>query len=91
MILLGLLVLLQVLDFYTTKKIIEHGGVEYNPLVAFGMKHLGRDAFLILKGFIVVYIGWELLQLSPVALGVLALLYSLVILNNWNAIRKGNM
>lgn len=88
--LMTLLAITQYLDFYTTKYILAKGGVEYNPIIKKSMSIFGVVPTLIVKGFAVLWIGYELSTLSTIGLAVLVLLYIGVIIHNLNQMKKEN-
>jgi len=88
-ILLCALAVLQYLDYYTTRKILAGGGREYNPLIRWLMAELGVDKALILKGLLVMGIGWQLGQQALWGLGILIVGYVGVVAFNWKSLKGG--
>lgn len=86
----ALIALLQFADYWLTMKILERGGTELNPIMAKLMSLFGRQAglligklgaaILILVG---AYLGWLDSYFGLIALVGLTLLYSWVVLINW--------
>lgn len=77
------LIVLQLLDGYTTIKILSSGGTELNPLIRKLIDSIGIAKGIILVKILAVVLGYLLLtmgQTSPLIF--LAILYSLVVANN---------
>lgn len=77
------LIVLQLLDGYTTIKILSSGGTELNPLIRKLIDSIGIAKGVILVKILAVMLGYLLLtmgQTSPLIF--LAILYSLVVANN---------
>lgn len=83
--LLVALAVLQVLDGWTTRHILSHGGRELNTLMAWLMDEIGVVPALTVKGLGVVGIGWYLMPI-PWALGILVAAYAGVVLFNFRSV-----
>lgn len=81
--LISLLVVMQVLDFWTTYYILSRGGRELNPLLAKLFDKVGeKRGLLIAKGVgVVIIVLWGPLMPRSVLVG-LTLVYLAVIANN---------
>ena len=86
-VLVILLGLTQILDWYSTTMILDAGGEEKNPVAKFGIKHLGQDAFLGLKAFAVIAVGWWLGTRSIYLLGLLVAVYIGIIIYTFLGLR----
>ena len=93
LILLLIFVILQILDIYTTRKILLSGGRELNPVMNFIMLKLGVDPGLILAKVIIVVFVCSLIlfvNIDHIIFGLVNLGYALVIINNFNVLKKLN-
>ena len=85
LILALVLAITQLLDWYTTRTILNKGGYEQNPVMAKMFALLGVDAALVVKGILVVALGWFIGQQSIIVLQCLIILYVTVIIHNWKS------
>ncbi|MFP8968558.1 DUF5658 family protein [Pokkaliibacter sp. CJK22405] len=87
-VLLGLLLLLQLLDVYTTRRILSAGGVERNPVIAWLMLRTGKawpywkclPTLLLIALCLAGVLHGELAVLIAM---ILCGLYALVVAHNW--------
>ena len=90
-ILLGLLLLLQLADYWTTMKVLSQGGHEDNPVVQSAMKRLGVRLGLALgKGVAVlaaVGVYWWQGPYTGAILGIACALYAVIVLRNYRQIK----
>ena len=84
-VLVILLALTQMLDWYSTAMILDRGGVEKNPVAAKGIDLLGLHEYLIVKGMCVVILGAWLGTQNIYILALLVLVYCAVIGYNWRS------
>lgn len=91
LILLGLLIVLQVGDIYTTHRVLSQGGRELNPLLAelFGI-YGHKPVLLVWKGAVVWVLVWAVQrnEMPDWLLAVLAALYTFVVWRNWRQIKR---
>ena len=88
---LGLLVILaitQALDYYTTKTILDSGGVEQNPVMAKLFSKFKKENVLVVKGILVTATGYYLGTVFIEALFAVTVLYVLIIIHNYKALPK---
>lgn len=87
-----LLIALQVLDWWTTRRVLDLGGHARNPAVRWLMDRLGETAGLVAaKAFVAVLAiaGALLMGLYAVwPLGVLCVVYGWVVWRNWRVIGR---
>lgn len=90
-ILLVVFLILQVLDFYTTYKILENGGKELNPVVAKLINKLGYYGLALIKllGIIPIFVTYAVLPTLYMfwLLLIVDIFYSIVIINNWRNLK----
>lgn len=77
----------QLLDWYSTRTILNKGGKEQNLIVKKGMDIFGMDVFLIAKGIFVVAAGTWVGTEVPVLLGMLTVFYIGIIVHNWKSLK----
>jgi hypothetical protein len=77
------LTVLQIGDLLTTKHILENGGRELNPVMAYLFKKFGVTKTLISKVIFVFCIGVVLLKIMPASLIILVGVYVGVVA--WNS------
>mgnify|MGYP003396323934 CR=1 FL=1 len=89
------IVLFQFADFWTTKKVIERGGAETNPIVYALMYKIGIvPALILLKGSVAVavlagaFLGWFETTLGVATLALLFGVYGAVVQNNLREYNK---
>ena len=85
-VLVILLGLTQILDWYSTAMILDRGGVEQNPVAAKGIALLGLQEYLIVKGICVVILGAWIGSHSIYLLALLVLVYVAVIGYNFKSL-----
>lgn len=83
------LALLQIMDWYSTRTILNNGGKELNPLARAGIALLGLDEFLLIKTIVVTIAGYEIGVEYLWALAALVVWYAAVMVFNWRSIRRG--
>lgn len=81
-ILLAVLIILQLGDWYTTHTIISKGGKELNPVMVWAIGKVGQTAAFAIKGLLVIAIGVLAAQISALEIGALAGVYALIV--GWN-------
>ena len=82
------LAVLQVLDGMTTRRILDQGGRELNPVMRAGFDVLGFWPTIAIKGAAMVALGaWGAGQAGPIAPGLLVALYIGVVVWNWRQVR----
>lgn len=86
--LLALLLLLQVLDGYTTVKGIKLGGGEGNPILAKVISKLGLVPTLVIKGALVMAVGYKAGMQGLIWLQMIIAIYVLVVIWNYKVIRS---
>lgn len=91
--LFAVLVVLQIVDGWTTIAMLRHGGRELNSIMAFAIQCVGRDRAVVLTKLTVVAVGWALLfePRAEIALGVLVLAYAAVAWWNLHQMRKAGL
>lgn len=83
------IVLLQILDAWTTIQVLKAGGTELNAIMANMMRVMGRDLAVILLKFVAAAIAGVLYwQHQQLALVVLTAFYILVVANNLIQMRR---
>lgn len=87
-LLLIVLLVLQVLDFHTTRTILAAGGKELNPIMRRAMDVVGVDEALLMKGAAVFALGCIFLFDYPVMLFLLDAFYVGVIVFNQRSMLK---
>lgn len=55
--LLGIAVFLNAYDVYSTKTILENGGMEANPVVAYMMENLGENSIVYAKALFLLFLA----------------------------------
>lgn len=87
--------LFQLVDYWTTKKTLEHSGVELNKMLCWLMLRIGTEATLIITksmAAILVFVGavrgWWESEIGISVLTVLFVLYAVVVVNNISVYRK---
>lgn len=90
-ILLGFLLLCQLIDFYSTWRVIRSGvGVEANPVVHWLMDRMGVNAALAVAKLAVSAIAVYLYLTDATGwLVATSLMYAAVALNNWKVMHHG--
>ena len=79
----------QLLDWHSTRTIINHGGYEQNKIMAALFDEFGMDAVLAIKAALVSVVGWWVgLQSIPMLFAIVAV-YAAVIIHNWKSMPKG--
>ena len=74
---------LQICDVMTTERILRNGGTELNPAMAYLFAKFGITKTLIAKAIVVFCVGVMLLELMPIVLVFLTIVYIGVVA--WNA------
>jgi hypothetical protein len=85
------LVILQGLDIWTTKTILDNGGKELNPVMRFLMEKIGvMKALFLMKIMLVIVVGYGVFTstLSLILLGLVCILYAIVVASNWKHLPK---
>ena len=86
--LLIVLAMLQALDGFTTRRILDQGGRELNPVMRAGFAAIGFWATVAIKGAAMVALGaWGASHAGAAAPGLLVALYAAVIFWNWRQVR----
>lgn len=85
-ILTAILFIQQLGDWYSTRTILNKGGVEQNPVMAKIFSVLGLDTALILKGLITTGVGYFVGTQFIYALVGLIVLYVWVLYHNWKSL-----
>ena len=80
------LTILQIMDWYSTRTILNNGGTELNPLARAGIALLGLDEFLLIKAVVVTIAGYEIGAAYLWALAVLVIWYAAVMAFNWRSL-----
>ena len=86
--LLFTLLVLQVLDYHTTKTILALGGKELNPLMRWLMDRVGIEEALTLKGTAVVIVAVLLFREHVLALVAMNVVMLAVVLFNYRSMPK---
>lgn len=74
----------QLLDWYSTRTILNKGGFEQNPVANKAMSIVGVDTYLFVKTVAVTAVGWYISP-YPWALALLVAFYMYVIVHNWKS------
>ena len=85
--LLAILLALQILDGYTTVKGIKLGGGEGNPIMAKLISKFGLAQTLIIKGAVVMAIGYKAGLNGLIWLQMIIVIYVAVVIWNFRQIR----
>jgi hypothetical protein len=80
--LLVILVLLQVADWITTRRILIEGGREENPLMRAAFSTLGVDCVLAIKTVLVALGGFVIREHYPLVVALLCSIYIAVLIHN---------
>lgn len=87
--LLIVLAMLQALDGFTTRRILDQGGRELNPVMRAGFETIGFWPTIALKGIALVALGaWGASHAGAAAPGLLVVLYCAVVAWNWRQVRR---
>lgn len=87
--LLIVLAVLQALDGFTTRRILDQGGRELNPVMRAGFAAIGFWATVAIKGAAMVALGaWGASHAGAAAPGLLVVLYCAVVAWNWRQVRR---
>jgi len=86
--LIFILLVLQVLDYHTTKTILDAGGRELNPLMRWLMDRVGVEEALTLKGTLVVVAAVLFFRESLLALVAMNVVCLAVVLFNQRSMPK---
>mgnify|MGYP001585788135 CR=1 FL=1 len=79
---------LQIIDWHTTRTILLRGGSELNPVAKAGMKALGMDGYLVVKGIAVTAVTWfATLQWHLLGVAIVAW-YAFWMYRNWKEMKK---
>ena len=82
------LAVLQALDGFTTRRILDQGGRELNPVMRAGFAAIGFWPTIALKGIALVALGaWGANYAGLSAPGLLVVLYCAVVAWNWRQVR----
>lgn len=79
---------LQLMDWHSTRTILNAGGKELNPIARAGIALLGLDEYLIIKTAVVTIAGYEIGTVYPWMLAALVVWYAVVVGFNWRSVRK---
>jgi len=90
-ILLGILIVLQIADYWTTMQVLQQGGHENNPVVTWLMQRLGVTVGLALgKVFaagvavMIYYLGGDY---AAIMLGAVCVFYAWIVMQNYGQIK----
>ena len=87
--LLIVLAMLQALDGFTTRRILDQGGRELNPVMRAGFAAIGFWPTIAAKGAALVALGaWGASHAGAAAPGLLVVLYCAVVAWNWRQVRR---
>lgn len=87
--LLIVLAVLQALDGFTTRRILDQGGREINPIMRAGFETIGFWPTIAIKGAAMVALGaWGANYAGLSAPGLLVVLYCAVVAWNWRQVRR---
>ena len=87
--LLIVLAVLQALDGFTTRRILDQGGREINPIMRAGFAVIGFWPTVAIKGAAMVALGaWGANYAGLSAPGLLVVLYCAVVAWNWRQVRR---
>ena len=78
-----LVMILQALDGYLTWRVLAAGGRELNPIVRALVERLGVVPGLVLAKVAFAVVAGALILEQPIALLLVAILYSWVVVHNW--------
>lgn len=82
-------IVLQILDGWSTMRVLDHGGRELNGVVAWLMNKLGREHGIIVAKALAVLLGIVLvIYKQPIPLAVLDAIYVAVVINNSLTMRR---
>lgn len=82
------LAVLQALDGFTTRRILDQGGRELNPVMRAGFETIGFWPTIAIKGAAMVALAaWAASKAGPIAPGLLVVLYCAVVAWNWRQVR----
>lgn len=88
-ILLIACLILQILDGWSTMRVLDHGGRELNGVLAWLMSKLGREHGIIVAKALTVLLGVVLvIYKQPIPLAVLDAIYVVVVINNSLTMRR---
>ena len=83
------LAVLQALDGFTTRRILDQGGRELNPVMRAGFAAIGFWPTIAAKGAALVALAaWLVSKAGPIAPGIMVALYSAVVTWNWRQLRR---
>jgi hypothetical protein len=83
------LAVLQALDGFTTRRILDQGGRELNPVMRAGFETIGFWPTIAIKGAAMVALGaWGANYAGLSAPGLLVVLYCAVVAWNWRQVRR---
>jgi len=74
--------ILQLLDWYTTRTILKNGGYEQNPVMAFVFKYVNVDVALAIKSVLLSILGYYIGLTIPILLIGLIIVYLAVVIHN---------
>jgi len=80
--------ILQLLDWYSTRTILNNGGKEQNPLMNF-LFHLNKenvDIVMCIKALLSTLIGYFIGVAIPICLVILIVIYLFVVIHNWKSL-----
>jgi len=78
---------LQALDGFATRRILDQGGRELNPVMRAGFETIGFWPTIAAKGAALVALtAWVASKAGPIAPGLMAALYASVVVWNWRQI-----
>ncbi len=87
--LLIVLAMLQALDGITTRRVLDAGGREMNPVMRAGFETIGFWPTIALKGIALVALGaWGAVHGGAAAPALLAVIYAAVVAWNWRQLRR---
>ena len=78
--------ILQLLDWFTTRTILKAGGYEQNPVMAKLFQWVGVDIGLLVKGGVVLALGYWLGTQNTYVLAGLDIFYVFVIIHNMKSL-----
>ena len=83
------LFVLQLLDHYTTRTIINNGGRELNPIMAKAFEIFGMDEALAIKTIAVTALGYWICSVGYwAATAGLCVFYVFILIHNWRSMPK---
>lgn len=81
------LAVLQALDGFTTRRILDQGGRELNPVMRAGFETIGFWPTIAIKGAAMVALGaWGASHAGAAAPGLLVAIYVAVVVWNWRQV-----